>query len=310
MELRHLRYFAAVAEELHFRRAAERLHVAQPAVSEQIRNLERELGSQLLHRTKREVSLTPAGTALLEEAHRMLRLADEARRAVKQAQEGVTGRLRLGLAPDVMPLALPRALRHFGSRYPAIDVSLVSTDPRRAIEDVRSGLLDAATVCLPAPVNGLQVTRLGVEGVVAAVADTQQAARLDSVDLRHLDGATLVVLPRDANPPFYDGLVGAVRDAGIAATFAETAEPLVEQALLGAVTGRGTALLPSSVVDRHAMRGIRFLPVAEPAPTCLAVLITRPEDQPLHVEAFTRLAAGAVRAPKAAPPVRVLAEAV
>src|SRR3954452_19517242 len=95
MELRHLRYFVAVAEELHFRRAAERLHIAQPAVSEQIRNLERELGVQLLERTPRSVVLTPPGAVLLEEARRMLRLADDACRATRQAEAGILARVRI-----------------------------------------------------------------------------------------------------------------------------------------------------------------------------------------------------------------------
>src|SRR6478609_6234153 len=109
MELRHLRYFVAVAEELHFRRAAERLHIAQPAVSEQIRNLERELGVQLLERTQRSVKLTPSGSALLEEARRMLRLADDAQRVARQAEAGVVSRLRIARPPDVLPLPVPRA---------------------------------------------------------------------------------------------------------------------------------------------------------------------------------------------------------
>src|SRR5690349_21165476 len=111
MELRHLRYFVAVAEELHFRRAAERLHIAQPAVSEQIRNLERELGVQLLERTQRSVTLTAPGAALLVEARRVLRLADDAQRATRQAEAGVTARLRIARPPDVLPTAVPRALR-------------------------------------------------------------------------------------------------------------------------------------------------------------------------------------------------------
>src|SRR3954468_24906661 len=103
MELRHLRYFVAVAEELHFRRAAERLHVAQPAVSEQIRKLEQELGVRLLNRTHRSVSLTPAGTAMLDESRRVLRQADIAQQAARDADRRAGQRLRVGCVSDAFP---------------------------------------------------------------------------------------------------------------------------------------------------------------------------------------------------------------
>src|SRR4051812_36476091 len=147
MELRHLRYFVAVAEELHFRRAAERLHIAQPAVSEQIRNLERELGVQLLERTQRSVSLTPAGAVLLGEARRVLRLADDARHATRQAQAGVFARVRVARPPDVLPAAVPQALRRFAAGYPDVEVCVEQLDPRAAIEAIRADLLDVAIVC-------------------------------------------------------------------------------------------------------------------------------------------------------------------
>src|SRR3954464_2514453 len=112
MELRHLRYFVAVAEELHFRRAGERLYVAQPAVSEQIRKLEAELGVRLFDRTHRSVHLTEPGKALLAEARRVLRLAEAAQHAARNASERMRDRLRIGYVPDALPSSVPRALRH------------------------------------------------------------------------------------------------------------------------------------------------------------------------------------------------------
>src|SRR3954463_14289863 len=104
MELRHLRYFVAVAEELHFRRAAERLHVAQPAVSEQVRKLEAELGVRLFDRNHRSVSLTDAGNAMLDEARRVLVQAEAAQLAARQADGRAIGRLRVGYLPDALPI--------------------------------------------------------------------------------------------------------------------------------------------------------------------------------------------------------------
>src|SRR3954469_8836388 len=121
MELRHLRYFIAVAEELHFRRAAERLHVAQPAVSEQIRKLEQELGVQLLNRTHRSVSMTEAGSAMLDEARRVLRQADVAQEAARQAAHRTGYRLRVGSMPDAFPQVLSRALGRVAKTLPGFD---------------------------------------------------------------------------------------------------------------------------------------------------------------------------------------------
>jgi DNA-binding transcriptional LysR family regulator len=115
MELRQLRYFVAVAEELHFRRAAARLSVAQPAVSEQIRKLEAELGVQLLERTNRQVAMTEAGSALLDEGRRVLECAESAMRAAREAKERAGTALRIGYVADLMPAAVPRALRRLAA---------------------------------------------------------------------------------------------------------------------------------------------------------------------------------------------------
>ena len=115
MELRHLRYFVAVAEELHFRRAAERLHVAQPAVSEQVRKLEDELGVRLFDRTPRNVALTDAGAALLPEAYQVLRQAEAARLAARSASDRPG--LRIGYVPTALLASIPRTLRRLGRHH-------------------------------------------------------------------------------------------------------------------------------------------------------------------------------------------------
>ena len=176
MELRHLRYFVAVAEELHFRRAADRLRVSQPAVSEQVRKLEEELGVQLLERTHRRVTLTRAGGRFLPEARRVLQLAERARRAAMNMGEKGNGRLRLGLLPDTVPAALPRTLGRFARATPGVEVVLETHPALELIERVRDRQLDAALICLPAPVSGLRVTRLGEAGQVVVISHPEHTS--------------------------------------------------------------------------------------------------------------------------------------
>src|SRR3954464_6863502 len=155
MELRHLRYFVAVAEELHFRRAAERLYVAQPAVSEQVRKLEAELGVQLFERTNRRVELTDAGAALLDEGRRVLAQADRAKLAARNARERAGARLRIGYLPDTLPASVPRALGHLAGAAPHVVVSMETGQAVRLIERVRERQLDAVVTALPAATSGL-----------------------------------------------------------------------------------------------------------------------------------------------------------
>jgi DNA-binding transcriptional LysR family regulator len=290
MELRHLRYFVAVAEELHFGRAAERLRVTQPAVSEQVRKLEEELGVQLLERTHHRVALTPAGDVFLLEARRVLQQAERARRAALRTGENGHGRLRLGLLPDAVPPALPRTLRRFATATPGVEVALETYPSLELIERVRDRELDAAVVCLPAPVSGLRVTRLGEEGVVVAVGETHPAAGGLVISPRQLEGTRLLVMARTTNPAFFDGLTTAWWNAGIAAPLVEVAVPNVEHLLLAVAAGAGAALLPESAARRYATPGVRFLPLSSPFPICEVVVISHPEHTSIATSTFLQLA--------------------
>jgi DNA-binding transcriptional LysR family regulator len=297
MELRQLRYFVAVAEELHFRRAAERLYVAQPAVSEQIRKLEAELGVRLFDRTNRRVTITEAGAALLEEGRRVLTQADAAQRAARNARERAGARLRIGYLPDSLPASVPRALGHLAGAASRTDVSMETGPAARLIEQVRDRRLDAVVTGLPAATAGLLVTSLGHQGIVAAIPATDARAVTPALNLARLAPARLVVMPRSVNPAFHDAVVSLCRDAAIAPSLFEVPEPRVESVLLAVAAGAGPAVLPAAVTERYAIPGVRFVPLEDGAGFESAVL-THPEADNLATGAFLRALARFTIAPE------------
>lgn len=291
MELRRFRYFVAVAEELHFRRAAERLHLAQPALSQQVKKLESELGVVLFHRDGRGVALTGAGAVFLDEARRVLTQADQAASAARGASQGAIGRLRVGLLVDAMPSAVPQAIVRFSSRFPGVEVIPETMSSRQAIEDVRAGRLDVAVVSLPAPVAGLKATMLCEEGTVAAVADRHPLSGRPRVPLERLADERVVLLPRATNPAFYDGVIAACRRAGFAPQLVEMPTAQIEHALLSVAGGCGVAVMPASTAERYTTPGVRFLPVDPEDPVTQLALLTRAEsDEETLATAFVQLA--------------------
>jgi DNA-binding transcriptional LysR family regulator len=295
MELRHMRYFVAVAEELHFRRAAERLHVAQPAVSEQIRKLEQELGVQLFDRDQRHVELTVAGAALLDEARRLLRQADVARRVARNAHDRSGHRLRIGYLTAALPATVSHALRHTAALQPRVDTSLESGPALDLLEAVREDRLDAAIVCLPAPTAGLHVTPFGTLEAMAALPAGDRRALGREVELSHVAPERLVLQPRAANPAFYDAVVSACRAAGCAPQIVELEDAHVDHALLAVSSGAGMAVLPDVAAERHRAPGIRLLPLAGRPALCDVAVVTRSGPPHPATAAFLGAVARAAR---------------
>jgi DNA-binding transcriptional LysR family regulator len=298
MELRHLRYFVAVAEELHFRRAAERLHVAQPAVSEQVRKLEEELGVRLLNRTQRKVELTDAGAALLREARRVLEQAEVARIAARTARDRATSRLQIGYVPAALPASVPKALQRLAAAMAPLETKLEAGCGLELLDAVRSERLDAAVVPLPAPTGGLRVTALGDQRAVAALPVGHRQAGAVGIRLDQVAPERIVVLPRDANRPFYDAVVAASRDAGLSPTLIDMPDGHVERALLAVASGAEMALLPECVTERYAAPGVRFVPLAGDTPAFATAVVTRRDSAHLPTAAFLRAVANAERRPQ------------
>lgn len=295
MELRHLRYFVAVAEELHFRRAAERLHVAQPAVSEQVRKLEAELGLKLFERTQRKVALTNAGAAMLDEAKRVLRQAEIAKQAAQNADEGSHQQLRIGYLPDSLPASIPRALQRLTDQAPGVQTQLEPGGALHLIDGVRTERLDAAIVSHPAPTNGLRTTALGPQGAVAALPVGHSNALDAAIDLGRMAPSKLLMLPRETNPAFHNAIVSVCHETGISPTLIEVEEPQVEHVLLAVASGAGMALLPESAAERFATPGIRFVSLEGIRPSCESVVVSRRENDKLATHAFLRAVSSAAK---------------
>jgi DNA-binding transcriptional LysR family regulator len=288
MELRHLRYFVAVAEELHFRRAAERLHVAQPSVSEQVRKLEDELGVRLFERTPRSVTLTDAGTVLLAEARRVLGCAEAARLAVRSARDRPGIVLRIGYIPSSLSAGVPRALHRVASTMPHLQTTMEPGAGIELVEAVRAGELDAAVVSLPIPTAGLRVTTLGDQGAVAVFPVGHSQAVSAEVRLGQIAPERIVVLPRDADRPFYDAVIAACRDAGISPTLVEMPDGEIERVLLAVASGAGMALLPECVSERYAAAGVRFVPLSDGGPVLATAIVSRRDTEHIPTVALLR----------------------
>jgi DNA-binding transcriptional LysR family regulator len=286
VELRHFRYFVAVAEELHFRHAAERLHVAQPAVSEQIRKLENELGVRLFDRSPRGVSLTDSGAAMLDEARCVLKQADVAARVARSARERPATRLRVGYLPDSLPATVPRALRQLSSTISNLDVELESGDAWRMIGALRNGRFDAVITSLPLPTDGLRMTSLGRQQAIAAISAGHPQAVSSTVVLEWATRERVITLPRALNPAFHGAVVAMCHAAGLSPTFVMADS--VEHALLAVAAGAGLALLPESAADRIVGDGIRFLPVRGAATAFESAVLTDPRAESPVTVAFLR----------------------
>jgi DNA-binding transcriptional LysR family regulator len=297
MELRHLRYFVAVAEERHFRNAAARLHVAQPAISEQIRKLEQELGVQLFTRTHRRVELTEAGTVLLADAKRVLKQTEAATRAVHRVRDGMLTRLRIGYAPDAVPAAMPRALARLRTlTTPAPVVELSTGGARELLADVRGDRLDAALIALPAPLAGLKAVEVAHERAVAAIPEALIArGGTGPITLDWLARHRIVVASRATNPAFYDAVVGTFRAAELTPHIITANEPSPEHLLLESVAGAGVALLPGSVAERVTVPEVAIREIAGPAPSCTVAVAVRDEAPSTALTGFLRAIGAAAR---------------
>ncbi|MCS0634679.1 LysR substrate-binding domain-containing protein [Streptomyces sp. LP05-1] len=261
MQFQQLRYFVAVAETRHFTRAAERVHVAQPSLSQQIRALERELGAELFRRAPGNVTLTDAGEALLPLARRILADADTARHEVQELAQLRRGRVRLGATPSLCTGLLPEVLRAFHELHPGIQLLVQESGSHDLVRELARGALDLALVVLPlpAPVPALTTVELLREDLVVVSSAAAPAPRRP-VRIADLQGQPLVMFRHGYD--LRELTVAACRAAGFEPSF--TVEGGELDAVLGFVrAGLGMAVVPGMVAAR-AGRDLRVTALARP----------------------------------------------
>ena len=248
MELRHLRYFLAVAEELNFTRAAERLGISQPPLTQQMKALEAELGVALLDRSAYRIELTDAGRIFAAEAARILGDARSAVQAARRAATGATGRVRVGFTESASFNSLVTAtLRSFRCDYPAAEVSLEEHPSTDLIVALREGRIDAAFVRPPLPAErGLTLDLLEKEPLVVAVPSGHALAGRQQVDLGALAAETFILYPRAVRPGLADTVVAACEAAGFRPKVGQYAPQLSSTINLVAAS-LGISIVPDSM---------------------------------------------------------------
>jgi DNA-binding transcriptional LysR family regulator len=291
VELRHLRYFVAVAEERHFGRAAERLHIAQSPLSQQIQRLERQVGATLFDRNRRKVELTEAGHAMLRHAREALAQADLAENAARTAATGRAGMLRVGFLGSAALAILPRIVPPWRATAPDVTLRLVEGASGEHIRAVHDQRLDLAFVRPPTRTDGLAVHPVWQEPVVVALPAASDLSRRDQLRLKDLRDRPFVLFPRDSAPDFHDELTGACRQAGFTPTvaFECTAMPTV----VGLVAaGLGVSLVPRSI-SSIGLDGVVYRELADAhADARIAMVLSETNDRPVvrhFVDSVTRL---------------------
>lgn len=289
MELRHLRYFVAVAEDLSVTRAASRLNIAQPALSHQIKSLEGEVGTLLLHRLSRGVALTGPGVLFAEDARAILAAVEAAKTRARRAAAGELGLMRIGFTGSASfnPF-VTGAIRDYRAAFPNVEIELSEEPTAVLLAGLKAGRLDVAFLRpLPGELDGLWSRHLFDEPMVAAVPASHPVAAHDTVRLADLAGEAFIFYPRRNGRALYDAIMSACEAAGFTPRIAQDAPQLTSIVNLVA-TGIAIAIVPASM-SRIATGDVCYVRILEHAPAAPMVLVRSEQpDNPL-ASIFTRL---------------------
>lgn len=276
MELRHLRYFVAVAEEMHFGRAAERLFIAQPPLSQQIQQLERELGVPLFERTSRRVRLTPAGAVFLEDARSILARVQSSVQDVRRAAKGELGSLSVGFAASATYEFLPRVLRRFRERFPDIELLLYELNAAEQAGALRDKTINVGFARPSIEAPEWNVTPVTHEPFLAALPEHHALASEAAVALAALAEEPFIGFPPDPKPSYADLVKTLCAEAGFVPHVAQEVREM-QTALSLVAAGMGVCLVPGSVQNMQR-RGVVYCPLTDPAAMTDLTVVSRRDD--------------------------------
>lgn len=286
VELRHIRYFLAVAEERHFTRAAQRLGIGQPPLSHQIKDLEREVGTPLFHRIPQGAELTEAGRAFEERVRQIPEIVADAVGAAQRAATGETGRIRVGFTGSAaFNPRVPQAIRIYRRRFPDVELSLAEHNSNGLVEGLKNGTLDAAFL-RPDAVDkqGLRLFHLADEPLIAALASARMP-HADPIRLEQLAQDSFILTPRALGPTLFDATLEACRQAGFEPVLGQSA-PQVASVLALVAAELGVALVPESMRDA-SFKGVTYHDLEGDPPKVALALAVRSDERAATVAAFT-----------------------
>ena len=288
MELRNLRYFIDVAEELHFTKAAERLHIAQPPLSQQIQQLEAELKVKLFHRqTKRQVQLTEAGKVFLQEAYQLLVQLETAVALTQRIGRGQTGRLRIGFTSLVIYDLLPLILQEFHAQFQEVELVLRELTTSQQEQALRDSLIDVGFAHPPLEDDTLSYKCIHKQTLVVALPSTHSLAQQEQISVRSLLNEPLIVFPRYLAPGLYDRIMSLFEQENCQPNITQLAIQM--QTIIALVSARmGVAITPSSLQNLQRP-GVTYRPIVEQVPVIETAVIWQPESLTPILENFLQL---------------------
>lgn len=282
MESRLLTYFVAVAEELHFSRAAKKLNMSQPPLSKQIGQLEEKIGVKLFKRTRRRVELTPAGEVLLEDARKILALSGEAARRALRAGKGEIGRISVGYVGSANYSILPGMIREFRKRSPDVELSLAEINTGQQIQALREGRIHVGFMRPPRGIEsvGISFNTVLRESLVVAIPGGHRLKNRPSIALKMLARESFIMIPRSrGGAGFFDQIIAMCQLEGFSPDIVIQASQF--HTIIGMVAaGVGIALMPDSM-QRSRMKGVMFKKLENKAETALTMAWLTDNNSPV-----------------------------